>query len=623
MDKHVVIGTAGHVDHGKTALVKALTGTDTDRWAEEKRRGITIDLGFAFLELGDGVTASIVDVPGHEDFVRNMVAGATGVDVALLVIAADEGVMPQTTEHLAILEFLAVETGVVAITKADLVESDWLSLVQDDVRERIANSSVKWADVLCVSSVAETGLDDLRGALRRVAKNVETEPQDDLFRLPVDRVFSIAGAGTVVTGTTWSGTINVGDDVRILPGEHTARVRGVEVHGRTQDSAMPGCRTALALVGLDRADVARGHVVVTAKAWRETTSIDAFVELLPESRPLTQRSRIRVHMGTAEVMARITPADGAIKPGTRAAVRLRLERPVVCRWGDRVVVRSYSPVTTIGGCVVADPWPAARPRRPVALERRALADLAQRVTAFVEVAAENGLSRHEMSVRVGIPLGRIEGAVQQAVGVVSVKNRLFTEHLVEAACERTLEAVSEYHQTYPLEPGMPHSLARQVVPDIELAEFVQARLVERGVVVAEGESVRLAEHRATLTGSRVELSASIRTLLQRGGVHGRTLAELGTELGSSDVKDVAEFLVREGTAVRVGTDRYYDRVVLDGLTGDVLREINVVGQATPAQLREKTGLSRKFLIPLLEWMDGQRLTVRRGDARGAGPAAKQ
>ncbi len=344
--RRFVIGTAGHIDHGKTALVKALTGVDTDRWEEEKRRGITIDLGFAPLPLGDGLQASVVDVPGHEGFVRNMLAGATGIDVALLVIAADEGIMPQTEEHLAIVELLGVRRGIPVITKRDLVDGEWLELVHSEVSTRLARSRIGWERAVAVSALRGEGLDELRAALRRIAADLIERPADDLFRLPIDRVFAVAGAGTVVTGSTWSGTVAVGDAVRLLPLGREARVRSIEVHGEAAAQAVPGRRTALALVGVDKAELARGDVAVTGPAWGVTALLDVAVELLPGARkPLASRTRVRVHLGTAEVLARAVQTR-AISPGTRGNARLLLEAPLVARGGDRFVLRSFSPVTT-------------------------------------------------------------------------------------------------------------------------------------------------------------------------------------------------------------------------------------------------------------------------------------
>ncbi|OLC05313.1 MAG: selenocysteine-specific translation elongation factor, partial [Gemmatimonadetes bacterium 13_1_40CM_70_15] len=402
MDRRFVVGTAGHIDHGKTALVKALTGVDTDRWAEEKRRGITIDIGFAPLPLGDGIQASVVDVPGHEGFVRNMLAGATGIDVALLVIAADEGIMPQTEEHLAIVELLGITRGIPVLTKRDAVESEWLELVRADIAKRLATSRVRWDAPVATSAVTGEGLDELRAALRRVAGDLADRPVEDLFRLPIDRVFTVAGAGTVVTGSTWSGTVAIGKSVRLLPLDREARVRSIEVHGQGAERAAPGRRTALALVGVGKEELERGHVAVTGEGWRATGVLDVAVELLPTARkPVGSRTRARVHLGTAEVLARVVQTR-TIGPGERGLARLLLERPLVARGGDRFVLRSFSPVTTIGGGVVLDPFPPGRPSR--LRQRRLLLTQApaERLQVWAEEAGLSGLAAGDLPVRLGI-----------------------------------------------------------------------------------------------------------------------------------------------------------------------------------------------------------------------------
>jgi len=623
MSRHVVIGTAGHVDHGKTALVKALTGVDADRWEEEKRRGITIDLGFARLDLGEGVTASIVDVPGHEDFVRNMVAGATGMDVVMLVIAADEGVMPQTNEHLAILQFLGVCSGLVAITKCDLVEEEWLELVEDDITQKLAVSSIEWSpDAYRVSSVTGRGVEELVAGLNEAANTAKLRSEEDLFRLPVDRAFSIAGAGTVVTGTTWTGTVSVGDEVRLLPGEAKARVRGIEVHDESCTNALPGRRTALALAGLSRSEVERGTTVVADSGWRPTKTVDALVTLLPESRPLTQRSRVRFHLGTAEVMARLTPLQAEVEPGAeRAAVRFRLEAPVVCRWGDHGVIRSYSPVTTIGGCVVVDPFPAPKPRRPLGLEARASAEPLTRLVEFVRAAGEQGLDVEDLPVRIGISLENVDALVDASGGILQVGGRLFSQEVVAGARIATVAAIEAYHAANPLEPGLPRDLARKKITSESLADRVQQMLADDGAIAIEGKSLRVSSFQARLSEDQLDLAEKLKQELVNAGFEGRTPAELGHILPPETATDLLEFLVREGTTVRVRKDRYYEKDELARLVRVVLAEIDRLGGVTPAELREKTGLSRKYLIPLLEWLDVQSITVRKGDSRAAGPAA--
>jgi selenocysteine-specific elongation factor len=619
----VVIGTAGHVDHGKTALVKTLTGTDTDRWEEEKRRGITIDLGFAHLDLGDDTAASIVDVPGHEDFVRNMVAGATGIDVALMVIAADEGVMPQTLEHLSILEFLGVRSGVVAISKVDLVEADWLELVQTDVTERIGASSVRWEPPVCFSAQTGEGSEELRRALTRAAATAVEQSADDVFRMPVDRAFSIAGAGTVVTGTTWSGSVAVGEEVTVLPGGIRARVRSVEVHGEARDRAEPGRRTALALPGVDKTAAARGCVVVSGTVWQATSVVDVMLTLLPGSRTLTQRSRVRFHLGTAEVMARVTPAEDEIAQGATMAARLRTEQPIVARWGDRGVIRSYSPMRTIGGCIVVDPSPPRRPRRPRDLEARLVVEPVERVRQFVEAAGPDGLDVTELAIRVGIHPSQVQPVATQvgSLGAVRIGDRLVRQAAVDNAREECVTAVTAYHQERPLEPGMPRELLRAVTRTPGLADHVVTELSETGIVSIEAGIVRLAAFHPTLTPEERALTEAMLRALRDAGPRGCSEAELANLVRHKNTRNLAAFLVRERTAARVGQDRYYDPDSLERLRETVVRGIRERGQATPAELRNMTGLTRKYLIPILEWLDGAGYTVREGDARRLGPAA--
>lgn len=627
MARHVVIGTAGHVDHGKTALVQALTGIDTDRWEEEKRRGITIDLGFAHFNLSDEVSASIVDVPGHEDFVRNMVAGATGIDVALLVIAADEGVMPQTVEHLAILRFLGVRTGVVALTKVDLVEADWLALVIDDLEDQLSggDGEISWEAPLPVSVKTGQGLDDIREGLLTAAGRAVERTTGDLFRMPIDRAFSVAGAGTVVTGTTWAGTVAPGDEVKILPTDVASRVRGVEVHGRSAPRADPGRRTALALVGVERNQAGRGNVVVCDPTWRASRAVDVRVKLLEGVRPLTQRSRIRVHVGTAEVMARITPAEGDIPPGGSGVVRLRLESPLVCRWGDRGVLRSYSPVTTVGGFVVVDPWPAGRPRRPRDGRDRRSADAVERVAGFVRSEDPGAVAVQDLPVRLGIPPDDVNGIVSQleGAGVTVVAGRLHPSDGVHRACEAALSAVARFQENNPLHQGMPMEVFRRSAGGADMADHVRKLLEAEGKIEVASGSVRLPGFSPALSGPRAAYGVVVERKLAAAGVRGVTVDEMAADVPAEMAAELAEFFVRSGTAVRVGSGRYYAQEAMAEISQKTVAEIERLGEVTPANLREALGLSRKYLIPLLEWLDARQVTVRVGDARRLGPNAHQ
>ena len=618
MTRHVVIGTAGHVDHGKTALVRALTGVDTDRLEEEKRRGITIELGFARCQL-DGVDAGIVDVPGHEDFVRTMVAGATGIDLALLVVAADESVMPQTVEHVAILDFLGIPAGVVAVTKADLVEPAWLDLVRSDVRERLGGARIRWTDVVAVSSVTGAGLPELRAALAQAASHARARQADDLFRLPVDRAFSVAGAGTVVTGTVWSGTVRVGDEVALLPGRIRARVRGIQTHGESRSLAEPGRRTALALSGVERDAATRGATVVQGSAWRETEALDAALTLLPTAPAIGQRSRVRVHVGTAEVLARVTPAGEAVPPGGTGTVRFRFEEPVVVRWGDRLVIRAYSPPTTIGGAVVGDPWPAPRPRRPTDVGPL-LAGPVERVVAAARRAGGRGVPLDHLPVRLGIPPADVESTVRAASpATVTVGGRLLAREILDDAVAAVRRALAEYHAAHRLEPGMPMEQLRQIHPDADVVEAGLDLLTRDGTAAVEGNWARLSDHAAAPTAADAGVIESVRNALRAAGSEGLTTEELGAVPGDVPIGAVLSFLVGKAAVVRIGRNRFLDADIIQDVLRHARQELAESGELGPAQLRARLGLTRKYSIPLLEWLDAQGYTTRRGDIRVAGP----
>jgi selenocysteine-specific elongation factor len=553
-----------------------------------------------------------------------MVAGATGVDVALLVVAADESVMPQTLEHASILDFLAVPVGVVAVTKADLVEPGWLDLVRADVRERLAGSRVRWQAIVPVSSVTGAGLPELRAALAAAAGAARPRRADDLFRLPVDRAFSVAGAGTVVTGTAWSGSVKVGDEVRVLPGNAKGRVRGVQSHGEQQAAAIPGRRTALAVTGIAREAAGRGTTVVAGGGWRDTDVLDVVLTLLPTAPPVGQRTRVRVHLGTVEVLARVTPAaPGGIAAGATGDARLRLETPVVARWGDHFVVRAYSPATTIGGGIVADPWPAPRPRRP-----RDLAVLldgpAARLAAAVRRAGDHGVGIEELGVRLGVAppdVAPLIDAGTQAGRFGRVGDRLVGAAALDGAKSRIEAALAAHHAAHPLQPGMAREALRRAVADAELADAVLDALAADGRCVAEGQTVRLPTHEVRVTAAEAVVVDAIRNALEAAGFEGVMSedADAAAAPGGLGRRAALEFLARSGEAVRIGRDRYVSAGIMKMMLGRIREALGASGQMGPAQLRDLFGLTRKFSIPLLEWLDGQGYTVRQGDVRVAGP----
>ncbi len=617
--RRFVIGTAGHIDHGKTALVKALTGVDTDRWEEEKRRGITIDLGFAPLPLGDAIQASVVDVPGHEGFVRNMLAGATGIDVALLVIAADEGLMPQTEEHLAIVELLGVRRGIPVITKRDLADSEWLALVRSEVSTRLSASRVRWDESIATSVVTGEGLPELRDALRRVAGDLVERPADDLFRLPIDRVFAVAGAGTVVTGSTWSGSVAVGEAVRLLPLGREARVRSIEIHGETAERAAPGRRTALALVGVDKSELARGHVAVTGSGWHATRLLDVAAELLPTARkPLASRTRVRVHLGTAEVLARAIQTP-AIAPGQRGLARLVLETPLVARGGDRFVLRSFSPVTTIGGGVVLDPFPPARTRlrrRRVAVEQGP----AVRLGVFAVEAGLMGLATESLAVRLGVSPGRVTRVIAEAGETVLTSADIVVDRqAVVAAAGRLVEVVRSYHEEHPLDPGMSLQALRAAVgtpaPPSAVMDAVLAFGVESGEVEVAGSVARRPRWRPALDARATDAGEKLARRLADARWQVPTVAELEREFPGSPVRALLSHFARTGTAEPIDAERFAAKGALAEFRAALEAALAELGSATPAELRDRLGLTRKYLIPLLEWADRRGVTRRAGDAR--------
>ena len=613
-----VVGTAGHIDHGKTALVKALTGVDTDRWEEEKRRGITIDLGFAPLPLPGGIDASVVDVPGHEGFVKNMLAGATGIDVALLVIAADEGIMPQTEEHLAIVELLGVRRGIPVLTKRDVVDDEWLALVRTEVAERLSHSRVRWHAPVAVSALKGEGLEDLKKALVEVAEDLRERPTEDLFRLPIDRVFALAGAGTVVTGSTWSGTIAAGDSVRLLPLDREVRVRSIQVHSQDAGQASPGRRTALALVGAAKEELERGHVAVTGPGWAATSTLDVSLELLPAVRKaLAVRTRIRVHLGTAEVLGRVAQVRG-IAPGESGLARLLLERPIVARGGDRFVIRSFSPVTTIGGGVVLDPFP---PRRPRVSERGLAAGQppAERLARFVDEAGLAGVAVGDLAVRLGVLPSDVTSTIAEVgKSILSVGDVLASRRAIAAEVERLATVVTTHHDEHPLDPGLSLQALRAAVtaPPAVLELLVEHGVKKQAWELAEGgAAVRKPGWRAALKARAGDAGGRLAQRLAEARWQLPTVAELEREFADPSVPALLAHLAREGSVERVDQERYALKQALEEFRRAVEDTLRELGAATPAQFRDRLGLTRKYLIPLLEWADRRGITSRKGDTR--------
>ncbi|MGH7483893.1 MAG: selenocysteine-specific translation elongation factor [Longimicrobiales bacterium] len=619
--RSLVIGTAGHIDHGKTALIRALTGTDTDRLPEEKRRGITIDLGFARLGLDDGTVAGIVDVPGHEGFIRTMLAGATGIDLVLLVIAADEGVMPQTREHLAIVELLGVQRGVVAVTKTDLVEPGWLELVLDELRERLVDSAFRDAMVVPVSARTGAGIDVLRSALSTTAATTPEREQSPLFRMPVDRAFTIRGTGTVVTGTVWSGKVAREASVRILPAGIDARVRGVQAHGNAVGEARAGQRAALALAGVARADVRRGDVLVTSPAWRAHAMLTVRMRAIPDTEWLIRpRQRVRVHLGTAEVMARVAllGRDG-LRPGDAAFAQLRLERPLVARAGDRFVVRSYSPVTTIGGGVVLEPFARKRRRLDLELERllRALESAAEDPSAaraaLGRAAGWRGIDPLEL------PLLLPARAAADVAPLLEVDGRLYAPEIVEEAIVLVDRAIAAGHARQPLAASIGREELRRTLPGgahPALADHALDRLLREGAVEPRGGAVARRGWEPRLSEAQRLARERLLSVLRTAGCTPPLVSELRT--GLADVEGFDELLAlleADGRIVRLTPELYVERGALDQAIEAVRGTLGARSGLGPSDFRAALPVSRKYLIPLLEHLDRQGVTRREGERR--------
>ncbi|GAB4367766.1 MAG: selenocysteine-specific translation elongation factor [Acidobacteriota bacterium] len=632
MTDHVVVGTAGHIDHGKSTLVRALTGIDPDRWEEEKRRGITIDIGFAHVE-HEGVLLAFVDVPGHERFVHNMLAGASGIDLVMLVVAADESVMPQTREHLAICELLGVRAGVVALTRVDLADPEMLALVEEEIRETVAGTFLAAAPIVRVSGTRGDGLADLLQALVEAARSLEPVPDGPWPRLPIDRVFSARGFGTVVTGTLQGGPLSVGDEVVAVPGGPRGRIRGLQVHGRAVDRVESRHRVAVNLQGVSRERLERGHVLVPPGREVETRLFDALVTVAPDAPVgLTHRMRVRLHHGTAEVMARIRLAGpGRVSPGASAAARFRLEAPLAILPGDRFVVRRYSPVTTIGGGVVCELDP---PRRRLPAERweawareLAAADAPRRLVLGVREAGAAGRALDETALRCGLDPGKARRLVRDgrlAVAGHTVRlfgaSRLVSAEGLELLLERIARRLEAFHRSRPLDEGMPPDRLRaEIAPRWEPDAFRELldEGAARGVLRVSPRAVSLANHAVALSPEDESLLRDIEALLDRADEPFLASEEIAGRLGRPGLPAaLLDLACRRGRIVRIRDGvwagagrmrRIVERLEREAADGRTALDVG--------RFKELFGLSRKYAIPLLERLDDLGVTRRAGNAR--------
>lgn len=629
--KYVIIGTAGHVDHGKTALIKALTGVDTDRLKEEKERGISIELGFAYLDLPSGIRAGIIDVPGHERFIKNMLAGVGGIDIVLLVVAADEGVMPQTREHMDIVQILGINRGVVALTKKDLVDEEWLNLVLDEVREYIGTTSLSGAPIIPVSAVSGDGLKDLLLTIEELVRLTQEKPSGGPARLPVDRVFTIPGFGTVVTGTLVSGTIQEGDSLEILPQGTQARVRSLQVHGTKVKTARAGQRVAVNLAGVEKQAVSRGSVLAAPKTFTPSTLLDVRIFLLPAAKPLKNRGRIRLHIGTAEIVGRAVLLDrDELKPGASCYAQLIMEEPVVAGRNDRFVLRSVTPVATVGGGVVLDPV-AGRHKR---FREEVVGFLSTLEAGTPLEKVGQYLSASEIPVEIGdiaravdLDPRDVAGTVNELasagkIRVLPVENQTFVYDGVryEGLKERIQGLVQEYHRQFPLREGYPkEELRSRLVAAVNNRVFQSLLQVMAadGAIGLQSQAVTAPGCTGKLTDKESQILQKLTVMYRDAGFQPPNWQDAASQLGLS-AEEAAEFLaylLRTGVLVKVGEEVYFHSEVLAEARKMIVGALSERGELSLAEVRDLLNTSRKYTLPLLEFLDQKRVTKRVGDKR--------
>ena len=633
MSKKVIVGTAGHIDHGKSALVQALTGIDPDRLKEEKERGITIELGFAHLLLPSGSLAGIIDVPGHEKFVRTMVAGAAGIDIVMLVVAADEGVMPQTREHLDICRLLSVREGLVALTKCDKVDADWAALQEEEVRGFVRGTFLGDAPVVRVSAVTGEGLEGLVAALDAIASRVQGKDPGLFFRLPADRSFSMKGFGTVITGTITGGTVRTGEEVQVLPGGPVARVRGLQVHGGQAEISSAGTRTAVNLQGVEKESVPRGSVLCHPRTLSPTRAADAHIEYLPlAAKPLKNRARTSFHAGTSSSLAKVLLYGAAeIPPGGSGYARIALDEEIVLMGGDRFILRGFSPLEnfgyTIGGGQVVNPYP---PRRkgtwkavPQALPLLHSDDPAVRVLAAIEEAGRKGLGGRDAAVVAGVGLAasgtHVEvlsssGKIHRSAG----GNRYWHAATVEETGEGGVRALSGLHDRFPDREGFPREEVAAQIPGGADPELVSLSLAARAEAGKSGDLYFLLTRKPLSVELSSPLAKTIAGKIREKGLSALSKAELADALRPGDRKEfdrTLEALVKGGAALRV-KELFFDPAAIVALKEKLISFLEKKGEITVPEFKDLAGgLSRKYVIPLLEHFDLSKVTLRIGDKR--------
>lgn len=619
--RYIILGTAGHIDHGKSALVKALTGIDPDRLKEEKERGITIDLGFADITFPDGLTVGIVDVPGHERLVRNMLAGAGGIDLVLFVIAADEGIMPQSREHLSICNLLKIKSGLIAVTKADLVEKEWLDLIVGEVRNFIKNTFIENADIIPVSSKTGFNIELLKEKIREAALRVKQKSAKGLFRLPIDRVFTLKGFGTIVTGTAISGGISIDEPVEILPANIKSRVRGLQSHGRPIEKAYAGQRVAINLQGVEKEKLRRGDSVVVPKRFTPTKALDAKVELLSGAPSLKSKGLVHFHLNTSEVIARVILYEkDELNPGESCYCQFRLQHPVISMSGDRYIIRRFSPVITIGGGEVLDPSPLRKKRKEgiedlVVFEK---GNLDEKISMKVQQSGIYGISPIALEGWINADIPEIKDSMRRLKGkelLFEIEDILIHKTAFDTLKERLYQVLNDFHMRNPLKPGMTKEELRAYLKvDTKLFEGLITLLED---IVIDREIIRLKSFSVALSQADETLKRTILELLEKAGFQPPTKEELSQslKLDQKHLSDILKLMTNDGSLVRINDSMYITAFFYKKMIDSLRDFFNKKTGMTVAEFRDILGTTRKYALPFLEYLDSNKITLRVGDIR--------
>lgn len=631
--KNVIIGTAGHIDHGKTTLVKAITGRETDRLKEEKERGISIELGFTYFDLPSGKRAGIVDMPGHEKFINHMLAGVTGIDVVVLVVAADEGMMPQTKEHLHILDLLGLKKGVIALTKSSLVDEEWLELVKEDIKEDVKDTFLEGCELIAVDSITHSGIDKLVEKIDELTEEVEEKDPLETPRLPVDRVFTIAGFGTVVTGTLISGKFELEDEVQIFPGDTVGRIRNIQVHGKDSKQGLGGQRVAINISGVKKSDISRGDVISRPDALEVTSMLDVKLNILKDSKRIIEnRTRVRVYIGAKEVLARLALLDiEKLTPGDSCFAQLRLEEPIVAKPKDRFIIRFYSPMETIGGGVVIDANPEKRKRFDEevieSLKLKEKGETKEVVEKIVLDKSKNAPSIKEISVLTVMSEDKIKEDLDELLD----EGRVYTfelskdTHVVhrryfDDIADKVEADLREYHQKNPLIIGMrKEEIRSRYLKDLKprVGDLLLNKMTEVRDVKIINENMALKDFEIKLDENQAKIKSNIEKLYEDNKTEAIKLSDILEKLNDDkkDIEQVFRLLLDEGTLVKVREDMIFLKTVLEESEGVLVDYLKENKSIKLAEFRDLLGSSRKIAMNLLEYFDEQKITKRREDTR--------